>query len=156
MSLRNFANGFWILIPHSLTNASRPMRATGDWIRSPIRRFMIMQLANRSRYESFCKPPATKEARNLAARFAIVDYTCDDSDEIKPYDLSQDYFRFTFASDLQPTNNHCEQQIRHCVIDRKITQGTRSQAGSLDVVCLDICVTSTVFLQQKCKPRTRN
>jgi hypothetical protein len=30
---------------------------------------------------------------------------------------------------LAPTNNHSEQQIRHCVIDRKITQGTRGELG---------------------------
>ncbi|HJN07455.1 MAG TPA: transposase, partial [Pirellulaceae bacterium] len=44
--------------------------------------------------------------------------------EPETYDLSQDYFRFMFAPDVEPTNNHSEQQIRHCVIDRKITQGT--------------------------------
>jgi hypothetical protein len=30
--------------------------------------------------------------------------------------------RFLFAEDFGPTNNHSEQQIRHGVIDRKITQ----------------------------------
>ncbi|MCR9296666.1 MAG: hypothetical protein NXI32_28500 [bacterium] len=30
-----------------------------------------------------------------------------------------------FADDVEPTNHHSEQQIRHCVIDRKNTQGTR-------------------------------
>ncbi len=30
---------------------------------------------------------------------------------------------------MEPTNNHSEQQIRHCVIDRRITQGTRGVAG---------------------------
>ena len=34
-----------------------------------------------------------------------------------------------FVTDVESTNNHSEQQIRHCVIDRKITQGTRSEAG---------------------------
>ena len=43
--------------------------------------------------------------------------------------MSQDYFRFMFASGVEPTNNHTEQQVRHCVIDRRITQGTRSEAG---------------------------
>ena len=43
--------------------------------------------------------------------------------------MSQDYFRFMFTSGVEPTNNHSEQQIRHCVIDRRITQGTRSAAG---------------------------
>ncbi|HEX2146648.1 MAG TPA: IS66 family transposase, partial [Pseudorhizobium sp.] len=69
-------------------------------------------------------PPRTKEAQNIAARFAVVEI-----DEGGIYDLSWDYFRFLYGGGLQPTNNHSEQQIRHCVIDRKITQGTRSEAG---------------------------
>lgn len=43
-------------------------------------------------------------------------------------EMSQDYFRFMFEPGAEPTNNHTEQQIRHCVIDRRITQGTRSEA----------------------------
>ena len=69
-------------------------------------------------------PPNSREARNLAARFAIVDVT-----DGSTYDLSQDYFRFLFVDGLEPTNNHSEQQIRHVVIDRRITQGTRSESG---------------------------
>jgi transposase len=34
-----------------------------------------------------------------------------------------------FDAGVEPTNNHAEQQVRHCVIDRKINQGTRSLAG---------------------------
>ena len=34
-----------------------------------------------------------------------------------------------FEAGVEPTNNHSEQQIRHCVIDRRITQGTRSAVG---------------------------
>lgn len=75
------------------------------------------------------QPPQTKEATNLAARFAIIDFKEEGSSEVEQYDLSQDYFRFLFANGLEPTNNHSEQQIRHCVIDRKITQGTRSESG---------------------------
>ena len=45
------------------------------------------------------------------------------------YDMSQDYFRFLLGDGVEPTNNHSEQQIRHVVIDRRITQGTRSEAG---------------------------
>jgi hypothetical protein len=74
-------------------------------------------------------PPSTKEATNLAARFAIVEYRDEDSSETGQYDLSQDYFRFMFAGGVEPTNNHSEQQIRQCVIDRRITQGTRGVAG---------------------------
>jgi hypothetical protein len=58
-----------------------------------------------------------------------VEYHDEDSVELKRYDLYEDYFRFMFSSDVEPTNIHSEQQIRQCVIDRKITQGTRSNAG---------------------------
>jgi len=75
------------------------------------------------------QPPATQEAKTLAARFAIVEYFDEDRLESGRYDLSQDYFRFMFAEGVEPTNNHSEQQVRHCVIDRKITQGTRSEVG---------------------------
>jgi transposase len=73
--------------------------------------------------------PATKEAQNLAARFEIVAYMSEETSRVETYDLSEDYFRFMFTPGLEPTNNHNEQQLRHSVIDRKITQGTRSEAG---------------------------
>lgn len=80
---------------------------------------------HRARFlEVMCKPPDSKEAANLAARFAVVDVT-----DGSTYDMSQDYFRFLFGDGVEPTNNHSEQQIRHVVIDRRITQGTRSEAG---------------------------
>jgi len=87
-------------------------------------------ITHRDRFlELVRQPPLTKEAKNLAARFAIVDYSTENSQELQEYDLSQDYFRFMFAEGIEPTNNHSEQQIRHCVIDRRITQGTRGEAG---------------------------
>ena len=92
--------------------------------------FHRSMLTHRDRFlEIVRQPPATKEAKNLAARFAIVEYKNTESSEVGTYDLSQDYFRFMFAEGVEPTNNHSEQQIRHCVIDRKITQGTRGEAG---------------------------
>ena len=36
------------------------------------------------------------------------------------------------AAGVEQTNNRFEQQVRHCVIDRKITQGTRSEVGQRD------------------------
>jgi len=39
------------------------------------------------------------------------------------------YFRFITTPGLEPTNNLAEQAIRFVVIDRHITQGTRSEAG---------------------------
>ena len=87
-------------------------------------------LTHRDRFLALVRtPPATKEARNLAARFALVSFSTEDAPELQTYDLSQDYFRFMFAPGVEPTNNHSEQQIRHCVIDRRITQGTRGELG---------------------------
>jgi transposase len=58
-------------------------------------------------------PPRT-EAQNLAMRFR------------KHGDA---YFRFITTPGLEPTNNLAEQAIRFVVIDRRITQGTRSERG---------------------------
>jgi transposase len=92
--------------------------------------FHRSMLTHRDRFLQVVRqPPTTKEAQTLAARFAIVAYTTEDCSEPDTYDLSQDYFRFMFADGVEPTNNHSEQQIRHCVIDRRITQGTRGPAG---------------------------
>ena len=92
--------------------------------------FHRSMLTHRDRFlEIVRKPPDSTEAGNLAARFAVIPFQAEDSDEIESYDMSQDYFRFMFESGVEPTNNHSEQQIRHCVIDRRITQGTRSERG---------------------------
>jgi len=58
-------------------------------------------------------PPRT-EAQNMAARFRRH---------------GRDYFRFITTPGLEPTNNLAEQAIRFVVIDRRITQGTRSETG---------------------------
>jgi len=92
--------------------------------------FRRSMLTHRDRFLRVVRdPPGSREAQNLAVRFAEVDYRVEGTDELRQYDQSQDYFRFLFVEGLEPTNNHTEQQIRHCVIDRKITQGTRSEVG---------------------------
>lgn len=58
--------------------------------------------------------PAVKEARNLAKRF---------------HKHGESYLRFITTPGLEPTNNLAEQAIRFVVIDRKITQGSRSETG---------------------------
>ena len=40
-----------------------------------------------------------------------------------------EYFTFVTTPGVEPTNNLAEQAIRFVVIDRHITQGTRSEAG---------------------------
>ena len=58
--------------------------------------------------------PDTKHARNLARRFLKHGAA---------------YFRFVTTPCIEPTNNLAEQAIRFVVIDRRITQGTRSEKG---------------------------
>ena len=56
--------------------------------------------------------PDTKHAQNLAKRFR---------------ENGEAYFRFITTPGIAPTNNLAEQAIRFVVIDRHITQGTRSE-----------------------------
>jgi hypothetical protein len=58
--------------------------------------------------------PGTAEAKNLARRF-------------KKHGAS--YIRFITTPDIEPTNSLAEQAIRFVVIDRHITQGSRSETG---------------------------
>ncbi len=58
--------------------------------------------------------PRRNEARNLAERFRRH---------------CEAYFRFITTLGVEPTNNLAEQVIRFVVIDRRITQGTRSERG---------------------------
>jgi transposase len=59
--------------------------------------------------------PATKHCGNLAKRFETH---------------GESYFRFITTPGVEPTNNLAEQAIRFVVIDRLITQGTRSEKGN--------------------------
>ena len=58
--------------------------------------------------------PRTRHAQNLAKRFRKH---------------GEAYFRFMTTPGIGPTNNLAEQAIRFVVIDRRITQGTRSEKG---------------------------
>ena len=60
------------------------------------------------------RPPARTEAQNIAKRFR---------------DHGAAYFTFLDTPGIEPTNNGSERQIRFLAIDRKITQGTRGEAG---------------------------
>jgi len=59
-------------------------------------------------------PPYASAAQNLAERFRKH---------------GEAYFQFITTPGIEPTNNLAEQAIRFVVIDRRITQGTRGQAG---------------------------
>jgi transposase len=58
--------------------------------------------------------PPTRQAQTMAKR-------------LEKYGAS--YFTFVTTPGVQPTNNLAEQAIRFVVIDRRITQGTRSEMG---------------------------
>jgi transposase len=58
--------------------------------------------------------PQTDEAENLANRFEKH---------------GESYIRFITTPGIEPTNNLAEQAIRFVVIDRKVTQGSRSDGG---------------------------
>lgn len=60
------------------------------------------------------RPPCRSEAQNIAQRFRRH---------------AEHYFRFLETPGVEPTNNAIEQRFRFVVIDRKITQGTRGEAG---------------------------
>jgi transposase len=64
--------------------------------------------------EAIWRVPNTKEAGNLAQRFEKH---------------GESYLRFITTPGIEPTNNLAEQAIRFVVIDRKVTQGTRSTTG---------------------------
>jgi transposase len=59
--------------------------------------------------------PETKHSRTLAKRFEKH---------------GESYFRFLTTPGVEPTNNLAEQAIRFVVLDRLVTQGTRSAAGN--------------------------
>jgi len=61
------------------------------------------------------RPPWRSEARTLAERFHGRE--------------ADNYFHFLTRPGIEPTNNQTEQAIRHIVIDRHITQGTRGSRG---------------------------
>jgi transposase len=62
------------------------------------------------------KPPDYGDAHTLAKRF-------------RGKIGERNYFLFLDVSGVEPTNNRTEQAIRFVVIDRRVTQGTRSDAG---------------------------
>ena len=58
--------------------------------------------------------PPGKHAQNLAKRF---------------HKHGEAYFQFITTPGIEPANNLAEQAIRFVVIDRRVTQGTRSETG---------------------------
>jgi transposase len=75
--------------------------------------------------------PDTREARNLAKRFA---------------EHADSYFRFITEPYVDPTNNLAEQAIRFVAIHRRMTQGTRGEKGQR--WCERLWTVATTCVQQ--------
>lgn len=65
-------------------------------------------------YDAIMRSPGTREADNLGDRFV---------------DHFESFFTFITTPGIEPTNNLAEQAIRFVAIHRRLTQGTRGQAG---------------------------
>jgi len=74
-----------------------------------------MELVRRGFLKQMRRPPQRSEALTLAARFRGR--------------AADHYFTFLTTPGVEPTNNLTEQAIRHMVIDRRVTQGTRGAVG---------------------------
>lgn len=70
--------------------------------------------ARRAVLEAVRRPPPRSEAQNVAQRFRAH---------------ADQYFTFLELPDVEPTNNAMEQRFRFVAQDRKLTQGTRGDAG---------------------------
>jgi hypothetical protein len=74
-----------------------------------------MDCIRRGFLQAIRRPPARGEAQTLGEWFAGRE--------------AEDCFQFLTTPGIEPTNNQREQAIRHIVIDRNITQGTRGPRG---------------------------
>ena len=74
----------------------------------------LQSVAKELEHQATYRVPPVKESQNLAKRFR---------------QHGESYLRFITTPGIEPTNNLAEQAIRFVVIDRKITQGSRSESG---------------------------
>jgi len=80
----------------------------------PARFQRALERARDAVFKAGRRAPQRSEAQNIAERFR---------------QHGQAYFRFITTPGLEPTNNLAEQAMRFVVIDRLVTQGTRSEKG---------------------------
>jgi len=82
---------------------------------TPEQRFARLKRIEEDFLQQVRRPPDHKLARKLARRFR---------DE-----RAEHYFRFVASPEVEPTNNATERALRAVVLDRRVTQGTRGDAG---------------------------
>jgi len=81
---------------------------------SPARFARVLERQRKVIVHAATHPPWTKDARTMAERFRRH---------------GEALFRFITTPGVEPTNDLAEQVLRFVVIDRRITQGTRGEAG---------------------------
>jgi transposase len=92
----------------------RLWHAPGDYPDEAAFRAALMAQGEQLQRVAIEQVPDTKAAEKLARRFRKH---------------GEQYLRFTRVPGLEPTNNAAEQALRTLVIDRHVTQGTRSRRG---------------------------
>jgi transposase len=92
----------------------RVWHAPGDYPDEAAFRTALIAQGEQLRRVALERAPDTKASEALARRFRKH---------------GDQYLRFTRVPGLEPTNNAAEQAIRQVVIDRRVTQGTRSPRG---------------------------
>ena len=106
-------------------------REYGERLRKQVRElFRIIQLRDRYLPGGFQELLQQTRQKLVAAATEAVPQTRHSQNMAKRFrEHGEAYFRFITTPGLGPTNNLAEQAIRFVVIDRRITQGTRSQGG---------------------------
>jgi transposase len=97
-----------------LKSLFRLWHAPGDYQDETAFRAALIAQGEQLRRVAVEQAPNTKASEALARRFRKH---------------GDQYLRFTRVPGLEPTNNTAEQAIRQVVIDRRVTQGTRSPRG---------------------------
>jgi transposase len=92
----------------------RLWHASGDYPDEATFRMALIAQGQQLQRVATERAPDTKASQTLARRFQKH---------------GDQYLRFTHVRGLEPTNNAAERAIRQVVIDRRVTQGTRSQRG---------------------------
>ncbi|MBU2431828.1 MAG: IS66 family transposase [Proteobacteria bacterium] len=139
---RKFMREFDVLVQFCLAHLIRDLKFLCDYpekqtkeyggrVLEAVRR-MFAHIHRREEMDAAAFQAALEEHRQNILATALTDVP--DKCHVLPIakrfrDHGEAYFRFITTPDIEPTNNLAEQAIRFVVIDRRITQGTRSEGG---------------------------
>jgi transposase len=106
-------------------------RDYGERLRAALRQLFAV-IHQRDRYTEAAFQQALEQARAAVLRHGTEQVPATKAAQLLAARLTKHgacYFRFITTPGVEPTNNWAEQAIRFVVIDRLITQGTRSETG---------------------------